>query len=156
MADGLTIIRNIGYILILFLVFSPLSFLVANTFAGDRIDNTCYDRFVPKSFDNQSESEQAAFDACQESYEAEREKRENIVFIVISVISLITVGLLLVFVKKIHPIISYSLFFGSGLNTIIILMQQVSNKSYLALGLGIVLFIILLAFINKTLAKKKK
>ncbi|MBN1175280.1 hypothetical protein JXA48_01415 [Candidatus Woesearchaeota archaeon] len=155
--SSLDIIKSIGYILVLILVFSPLTFLVANTFV-DGTQNTCYERYPYIQKVNATEEEQVAQNdkvlACQEEYNVQIQKEKTTVFVIVSILSIITLVVLLL-AKNIAPIISYGLFFGVSINIIRLVWGFNEANSLVAAGLGIVLFVIALIFINKSISKKE-
>ncbi|MCA9477575.1 MAG: hypothetical protein KC535_00325 [Nanoarchaeota archaeon] len=140
--SGFDLVKNIGYILVIVLIFSPLTFLISNTITGTAT-NDCYTRVV--KFNETDNSEQIA---CEQAYQEQRSSIEQQQFLIVSIISIVTIVLLLFLGSKIHNIISYSLFFAGSLNTIIIVMKN-SSSSLLAASLGTILFVLVLFFINK-------
>ena len=145
--SGIDLVKTIGYILVIVLIFSPLTFLISNTITGT-VDNDCYAR-TSKTIPGESYDDSQLV-ACQDAYDQQKDIIERQQFLIVSIISIIAIVVLLVFGTKIDSVISYSLFFAASLNTIIIVIKN-SSSSLLAAGLGVVLFILVLTFINKNL-----
>lgn len=152
--SGFDLVKTIGYVLVIILIFSPLTFLISNTITGNA-ENDCYSRSPEQVFEpikNTTHYDNSAMIECESNYKQLRERLEQQQFLIVSIISLVTISLLLYFGTKIDSVISYSLFFSSALNTIIIVIKN-SSSSMMAAGLGIILFILVLIFINKNLKK---
>lgn len=161
---SLETIKSIGYILVLILVFSPLTFLIANTFV-DGVNDNCYEKYPylvkeDVSLENETYQNNQRL-ACQEEYQLNLEKEKTTIFVIVSIVSIITLFLLLS-LKGITPVIMYGLFFGVSINIIRLVWGFDEANSFIAVGLGIVLFVMALIFINKNLVlennqtKKKK
>lgn len=157
---GLDLVKKIGYIIIIMLIFTPLSFLISNTITNGSVNE--YANCSPDYYSEPNLSsleEKTNFEEmtiCENEHQEKLKKFHTQQFIIISIISILTVLILLFFAKHIVSLIAYGLFFGSALNTIIIIMKESSTSSLLASGLGIILFILLIIFINKNLKEKKK
>lgn len=143
MKKGFELVKTIGYVLVIILIFSPLTFLISKSITGT-VDNDC--------FLLRPDIENGEFEACQEEFQQEQKQIEQQEFLIVSIISIVTIVILLVFSERVDSIISYSLFFASALNTIIVVIGN-SSSSLLAAFLGVVLFILVLIFINKNLKK---
>lgn len=147
--SGFDLVKTIGYILVIILIFSPLTFLVSNTITGT-VNNDCYNR--PAKVDINGTYDDSEMQVCQKAYDEQRITIERQQFLIVSIISIIAIASLLFLGSVINSVISYSLFFGASLNTVIIVMKN-SSSSIMAAGLGIVLFILVIVFINKNLKK---
>lgn len=166
--NAFSIIKKIGFVLLIVLVFTPLSFLVSNTIISNMYGETeeCYlkeYRYPVKDRVNWSPEEvaeeevrQEEIEACNERNEILRKKLDTANFIIITIINVIVIFGLLVIGTKIDDIISYSMFFSAGLNTIIVVMRNTMIKSYLGIGLGVLLFGLIIVYINRNLKKQKK
>lgn len=155
MRDSFDVIKKIGYVLVIMLVFSPLTFLIATTITGPSEHNTCWERYPAKPIDSENyDQQQLELEQCNAVYEENQKGYQTTQFIIVSIISIIAIITLLVLYKKIQPIIAYSLFFGASLNTIIIVWRFVNINSLVASLLGAALFVLLVVFINKNLKKK--
>jgi len=164
--DPLSKIKRIGFILIIILVFTPLSFLVSNTITDNMIvkeetEECWYDRPYIEPWEKQDNRSQVEYEKQQDDMR-ECEKRNDIIedkqditnFIIITIINVIVIISLLILSNKLDDVITYSMFFAAGLNTIIVVMRYISIRSVLGVALGILLFVLLLVFINKNLKKK--
>lgn len=153
---SLDMIKTIGYILVLILVFSPLTFMVGNSFV-DNVEDNCYEKVPYIQKVNATEDDQIAQNnkrlECQEEYKTALGKEQTTVFIVVSLLSILTLVVLLIF-NSIAPVISYGLFFGVSINIIRLVWGFNEANSFIAMGLGIILFVIALVFINKSITKK--
>lgn len=150
--------KSIGFVLLIVLVFSPLTFLVTNTLSDNVIgdfEKDCY-RFEPASVENNTYGGEKYVPnyECEKEQTEFREKRNTFEFTTIAIINLIVIIAILIGTKTINPVISYSLFFSAGLNTFIMLIKYNRIKSLLGITFGIILFILTLVFINKDLKKK--
>ncbi len=116
--SGFDLVKTIGYILVIVLIFSPLTFLVSTTITGT-VEHDCY-----RSIKTDIESPQynIDYDLCQDEYQEKRDEIGQQEFLIVSIISIIAIVSLLLLGSAIDPIISYSLFFASSLNTIIIVI----------------------------------
>lgn len=156
--SSLDTIKSIGYILVLILVFSPLTFLVANTFV-DGTENRCYERYPYVQKINATDEEIKAQNdnilQCQEEYAVKIQQEKTTIFVIVSILSIITLIVLLL-AKSIAPIISYGLFFGVSINIIRLVWGFDEANSLIAAGLGIILFVIALIFINKNISGNKE
>ena len=159
--SSLDTVKSIGYILVLMLVFSPIVFLVANTFV-DTSQNNCYEKYPNiqvKGEEGIEQINQVSQDQkrseCQQSYDDAVAKTQTTIFIIVSILSILTL-LVLLLMKNIAPIISYGLFFGVSINIIRLVWGFDNANSFVAAGLGIVLFIVALIFINNSLSTSSK
>ena len=149
--NGIDLVKTIGYILVIVLIFSPLTFLISNTITGTIDNSDCY-RYSPKSMAVGEEFDNSEMFACEKEYDLQRKQIERQQFLIVSIISIVAILILLFAGTTIDAVISYSLFFAASLNTIIIVLKN-SSSSLLAAGLGILLFVLVLIFINKNLKK---
>jgi len=154
-SKGLDLVKKIGYILIIMLIFTPLSFLLSNTLNGEIVNeypdcygNNFYEQNVTPEMEKINQDE---INKCELEHEEKYDEYNNEQFITISIISIITILILLFFSNQIVSLIAYGLFFGSALNTIIIIMKESGTSSLLASSLGIGIFILLIIFINKNI-----
>lgn len=155
-ASKFDLVKTIGYVIVIVLIFSPLTFLVSNTITGT-VENDCYLKIPSPSYEvktNQSDYQRydQEIQECQQAYDLAQKNIDHQQFFIVSIISIVTIIALLFFSSAIDSVISYSLFFAASLNTIIIVIKN-SSSSYLATGLGVILFILVLIFINKNLKK---
>ncbi len=152
-------IFKIGFVVLILLIFSPLTFLIANTIVSHIIVEDYDDCYIdyPKNLDI-SEDElnvQYALNRECEDYDSNlREKKGTLQFIILSIISIIAIILILFIMNSLDDVINYGIFFGAGLNTIVILLINTETNSLLSIALGILLFILILIFINRKLRKK--
>ncbi len=164
--DPLSKIKKIGFILLIILVFTPLSFLVSNTITDNLIvkqdTEDCWlmrpyaaplekgDTVSEELYQKQQEEQRE----CENKNEVIRDKKDITNFIIITIINVIVILSLLYLGKKLDDVITYSMFFGAGFNTVIVVIRYIGIRSMLGVLLGILLFILLLLFINKNLKKK--
>lgn len=152
----LEIFKRIGFIILIVLVFTPLTFLVTNTIVENYIlsekTTDCYLKYMP--YKDENITQQQEMNECEKTNQEIIEKQETYKFTIIAIINLIVILILLIFQLKLDEVIYYSLFFGAGLNTITIVMRYGRMNSLIGVVLGIMLFILILVFINKVLKKK--
>lgn len=149
--NGIELVKKIGYILVIVLIFSPLTFLVSTTITG-KVTDDCYMIKPSVPTEKGEVFDDLPMRQCEQEYRQAKDHQGQQEFLIVSIISIITIAFLLFLGKRIDPIISYSLFFAAALNTIIIVIKNASS-SFLATGLGILLFVLVLVFINKNLRK---
>lgn len=155
--------KKIGFVLLIVLVFTPLTFLVTNTIVENYIvtEKTadCYMKYRPYDETlNKTESilQQEQMKECEDANTIIIENQETYKFTIIAIINIIVILTLLIFGKNLDEVIYYSLFFGAGLNTISIVMRYGRMNSLIGAILGIFMFILILVFINKVLKKDKQ
>lgn len=156
------IFKKIGFVLLIVLVFTPLTFLVTNTIVENYIvtekTSDCYMKFRPYDETlNKTEAMQQQIEQkeCEDANNLIIENQETYKFTIIAIINILVILTLLFFGKKLDEVIYYSLFFGAGLNTISIVMRYGRMNSMVGAILGIFMFILILTFINKVLKKDK-
>jgi hypothetical protein len=154
--------KKIGFVLLIVLVFTPLTFLVTNTIVENYIvteeTSDCYLKYVPYPETlNKTESilQQQQMKECEDANMLIIENQETYKFTIIALINIVVILTLLIFGKKLDEVIYYSLFFGAGLNTISIVMRYGQMNSLVGAILGIFMFILIITFINKVLKKDK-
>ncbi|MGE0793695.1 MAG: hypothetical protein AB7V77_05955 [Candidatus Woesearchaeota archaeon] len=156
------IFKKIGFVLLIVLVFTPLTFLVTNTIVENYIvtekTTDCYMLYKP--YDELSQYEESVAQKqemakCEDANRIITEEQETYKFTIIAIINVIVILTLLIFGTKLDEVIYYSLFFGAGLNTISIVMRYGRMNSLIGAILGILLFILIIVFVNKVLRKDK-
>ncbi len=167
--DPLGKIKKIGFILLIVLVFTPLSFLVSNTITDkviekQEVEDCWYEYEVPYPYavdkeilnvtNEQYLQREEDRKVCEERNKVIQDKKDMSNFIIITIINVIVIISLLGLSKKLDDVITYSMFFAAGLNTIIVVIRYVGIRSVVGVALGILLFILILLFINKKLKKK--
>ena len=80
-----------------------------------------------------------------------REKSDFSKFMIVVIISLITILALLLLFNKVHEILSYGLFFGAGINVIFAILGYSNLNSFTSVIFGIITFVLILIYINKKL-----
>lgn len=155
--------KKIGFVLLIVLVFTPLTFLITNTVVDNYIvtekTTDCYRLYEPydefgKYQETIAQKEELA--SCEESNRLIIEEQETYKFTIIAVLNIVVILLLFALGNKLDEVIYYSLFFGAGINTVSIVMRYGRMNSLTGAIFGIVLFVLILTFINKMLKKDKK
>jgi hypothetical protein len=152
-------IFKIGFVILILLIFSPLTFLIANTIVSNVIVDDykdCYLDYPPKLDMNTEElnTRTTQNKECEDYNANLRKEKGTLQFIIVSIISIIAIILILLIMNKLDDVINYGIFFGAGLNTIVILLINTETNSFLSIGLGVLLFVLIIVFINRKLRKK--
>ncbi|MDD3175407.1 MAG: hypothetical protein PHU51_02950 [Candidatus Nanoarchaeia archaeon] len=155
--------KKIGFVLLIVLVFTPLTFLITNTIVDNYIvtekTEDCYLMYKP--YDQQSQFEESVaqkqeMTLCEESNRLIIEEQETYKFTIIAILNVLVILILFLLSTKLDEVIYYSLFFGAGINTVSIVMRYGRMNSLTGAIFGIVLFVLIVTFINKALKKDKK
>lgn len=160
--------KKIGFVLLIVLVFTPLTFLITNTVVENYIvtekTTDCYLKYPSPFIDSKEETAlsynktieyQKQTSECEDANRVITKEQETYKFIIIALINIIVILTLLIFGRKLNEVIYYSLFFGAGLNTISIVMRYGQMNSIIGVVLGIFMFVLILTFINRVLKKDK-
>lgn len=145
--------NNVAYIIIIALIFSPLTFLISNTFVSSPNAVDCYKPYPSKPNVSAEELQayQDAMHECELQQSTIEDNQETQSFIIISIISLLAILATIVFSNSLSRVVAYGLFFGSALNTIISILRESGSHSFLASIFGTIVFIAVIIFINKEL-----
>jgi hypothetical protein len=155
--------KKIGFVLLIVLVFTPLTFLITNTIVDNYIvtekTEDCYLMYKP--YDEQSQFEESVaqkqeMTLCEEANRLIIEEQETYKFTIIAILNVLVILILFLLSTKLDEVIYYSLFFGAGINTVSIVMRYGRMNSLTGAIFGIVLFVLIVTFINKALKKDKK
>ncbi len=155
-------IKKVGFILVLVLIFCPLSFLISDTITNklivkEEIIECAYpDYKIQEANREEFNSQKSENEVCMKANKEIQDKKTTSNFFIISSLSCLVILMILYLSERLEPIISYSLFFGSGFNTAISLMQFYNINSLLGISIGSILFGLILYYINKDLKKDKK
>ena len=166
---AISVIKKIGFIILIVLIFSPLSFLISNTVTEnltvpDSMEN-CWSKYDSPVYSKSdlTDADIAERDRieelrtkCEENNDLLQVKKSTSNFIIVSIINIVVIVTLLFALDKIDPIVSYSMFFSAGINSMIIIIGNVNRiNSLLGVSLGVILFVLTMIFINKNLKKEK-
>ena len=91
-SKGLDLVKKIGYLLIIMLIFTPLSFLISNTITGDSLDrysSNCYPDYYAEPDMNPEEQKinQEEIQLCEKEHTTKLQKHDTEQFIIISILS---------------------------------------------------------------------
>ena len=149
-------IKKVGFLILIFVSFSSLTFLFSGTLTNTLFEIEKNEYCEYPHGENKNNETIKKYQECEDKNMEIFEERTTYGFIIVSIISLISLSTIIFFEKKIESLISYGIFFGVGLNTIISLLSYYHKNSLLALLIGIILFGLIVYFINKNLKKNKK
>ncbi len=145
------------------LVFTPLTFLITNTIVDNYIvtekTEDCYLMYKPyetKLDQDESLKQQLEIKECEDANRVIIEEQETYKFTIIAILNVVVILILFLLSTKLDEVIYYSLFFGAGINTVSIVMRYGRMNSLTGAIFGIVLFVLIVIFINKALKKDKK
>lgn len=155
--------KKIGFVLLIVLVFTPLTFLITNTIVDNYIvtekTEDCYLMYKPyetKLDQDESLKQQLEIKECEDANRVIIEEQETYKFTIIAILNVVVILILFLLSTKLDEVIYYSLFFGAGINTVSIVMRYGRMNSLTGAIFGIVLFVLIVIFINKALKKDKK
>lgn len=139
-------LKEIGYILAIVILFIPAVQLGLSTFV-DSPDEPEYRSCYIKEIGEVNEACEAEHELIWEEYRKEKGDSDVLKFIIVSIVGLVTI--LATIFATLQPTVKYGLFTGAVVNEFVSFLMFNIKKSMIGLVLLVVLFILVVWFINK-------
>jgi len=147
--------KKIVFAIAICLIYIPMVFMAVNTFFPETPRNECYN-FYPVDR-NLTEPEKVEYNEemrqCEEDYREQRTKYDSWKFIVIMMINIIAVFFMLTNIDK---SVIFGLFFGVVITAFIATMSYMESRSVIGFALLVLLFGLIIYFVNKMSKNKDK
>jgi len=139
-------LKEIGYILAIVILFIPAVQLGLSTFV-ESPDEPEYRSCYIKEIEEVNDACEAEHELVWDEYRKEKGDSDVLKFIIVSIVGLVTI--LATIFATLQPTVKYGLFTGAVVNEFVSFLMFNIKKSMIGLVLLVVLFILVVWFINK-------